>query len=154
MLPYPVSTTMDVAGSMAFNRRTTSRPESSGIEHDAIPLASIFTTDLREAERFLAAGGSDCGIANVNIGPSGAEIGGAFGGLFGDPHLIPPSVQGQNVSYTFESPLHKALDKLKGPMFQEARTYVTEAAATDPTVWHIFDQKTALRDVLDPRLQQ
>ena len=40
----------------------------------------IFTLDLREAERFLAAGGSDCGIANVNIGPSGAEIGGAFGG--------------------------------------------------------------------------
>ena len=40
----------------------------------------IFTNDLREAERFLAASGSDCGIANVNIGPSGAEIGGAFGG--------------------------------------------------------------------------
>ena len=42
--------------------------------------SSIFTTDIREAERFLAASGSDCGIANVNIGPSGAEIGGAFGG--------------------------------------------------------------------------
>ncbi len=42
--------------------------------------SSIFTTDLREAEQFLAAAGSDCGIANVNIGPSGAEIGGAFGG--------------------------------------------------------------------------
>ncbi|WP_454915413.1 L-piperidine-6-carboxylate dehydrogenase [Xanthobacter sediminis] len=42
--------------------------------------ASIFTTDLTEAERFLSASGSDCGIANVNIGPSGAEIGGAFGG--------------------------------------------------------------------------
>ncbi len=42
--------------------------------------SSIFTTDLREAETFLAAAGSDCGIANVNIGPSGAEIGGAFGG--------------------------------------------------------------------------
>nr|WP_272903726.1 aldehyde dehydrogenase family protein [Xanthobacter agilis] len=40
--------------------------------------SSIFTCDLREAERFLS--GSDCGIANVNIGPSGAEIGGAFGG--------------------------------------------------------------------------
>jgi aldehyde dehydrogenase (NAD+) len=40
----------------------------------------IFTTDLREAEYFLSASGSDCGIANVNIGPSGAEIGGAFGG--------------------------------------------------------------------------
>lgn len=42
--------------------------------------SSIFTTDLREAETFVSAAGSDCGIANVNIGPSGAEIGGAFGG--------------------------------------------------------------------------
>jgi len=40
----------------------------------------IFSTDLRETELFLSAVGSDCGIANVNIGPSGAEIGGAFGG--------------------------------------------------------------------------
>ena len=40
----------------------------------------IFTIDMREAETFLSAAGSDCGIANVNIGPSGAEIGGAFGG--------------------------------------------------------------------------
>jgi aldehyde dehydrogenase (NAD+) len=42
--------------------------------------SSIFTSDLREAERFMSAAGSDCGIVNVNIGPSGAEIGGAFGG--------------------------------------------------------------------------
>ena len=42
--------------------------------------SSIFTNDLRESELFLSAAGSDCGIANVNIGPSGAEIGGAFGG--------------------------------------------------------------------------
>jgi aldehyde dehydrogenase (NAD+) len=42
--------------------------------------SSIFTTDLREAETYLSAAGSDCGIANVNIGTSGAEIGGAFGG--------------------------------------------------------------------------
>src|SRR6266566_1188129 len=42
--------------------------------------SSIFTTDMREAEFFLSDQGSDCGIANVNIGPSGAEIGGAFGG--------------------------------------------------------------------------
>jgi aldehyde dehydrogenase (NAD+) len=51
--------------------------------HNGVPqglASSIFTTDLREAERFLAVTGSDCGIANVNIGPSGAEIGGAFGG--------------------------------------------------------------------------
>ncbi len=40
----------------------------------------IFTNDIREAEHFLSSRGSDCGIANVNIGPSGAEIGGAFGG--------------------------------------------------------------------------
>jgi aldehyde dehydrogenase (NAD+) len=52
-------------------------------KHNAVPqgLSScIFTTDMQEAERFIAAAGSDCGIANVNIGPSGAEIGGAFGG--------------------------------------------------------------------------
>jgi len=51
--------------------------------HNDVPqglASSIFTTDLREAEQFLSANGSDCGIANVNIGPSGAEIGGAFGG--------------------------------------------------------------------------
>jgi aldehyde dehydrogenase (NAD+) len=42
--------------------------------------SSIFTLNVREAERFVSASGSDCGIANVNIGPSGAEIGGAFGG--------------------------------------------------------------------------
>ena len=42
--------------------------------------SSIFTNDLGEAERFISASGSDCGIANINIGPSGAEIGGAFGG--------------------------------------------------------------------------
>jgi aldehyde dehydrogenase (NAD+) len=42
--------------------------------------SAIFTNDMREAERFVAADGSDCGIANVNLGPSGAEIGGAFGG--------------------------------------------------------------------------
>jgi aldehyde dehydrogenase (NAD+) len=42
--------------------------------------SAVFTSDLREAERFLSPEGSDCGIANVNIGTSGAEIGGAFGG--------------------------------------------------------------------------
>ena len=42
--------------------------------------SAIFTTSLKSAERFLSAAGSDCGIANVNIGTSGAEIGGAFGG--------------------------------------------------------------------------
>ena len=42
--------------------------------------SSIFTNNIREMELFLSAAGSDCGIANVNIGTSGAEIGGAFGG--------------------------------------------------------------------------
>ena len=42
--------------------------------------SAIFTLNVREAEQFTSADGSDCGIANVNIGPSGAEIGGAFGG--------------------------------------------------------------------------
>jgi aldehyde dehydrogenase (NAD+) len=51
--------------------------------HNGVPQglsSAIFTNDLRESEAFLSAGGSDCGIANVNIGTSGAEIGGAFGG--------------------------------------------------------------------------
>ena len=51
--------------------------------NNAVPQglsSSIFTNDVREAELFVSARGSDCGIANVNIGPSGAEIGGAFGG--------------------------------------------------------------------------
>ena len=42
--------------------------------------SAVFTNNLLEAETFLSAQGSDCGIANVNAGPSGAEIGGAFGG--------------------------------------------------------------------------
>ena len=42
--------------------------------------SAIMTNNMREAEQFLSAAGSDCGIANVNIGTSGAEIGGAFGG--------------------------------------------------------------------------
>ena len=51
--------------------------------HNAVPQglsSAIFTSDVREAELFCAPSGSDCGIANVNIGTSGAEIGGAFGG--------------------------------------------------------------------------
>ena len=51
--------------------------------HNAVPQglsSGIFTNDFREAEEFLSVRGSDCGIANVNAGTSGAEIGGAFGG--------------------------------------------------------------------------
>ncbi len=56
--------------------------EAIGLNNDVPqgPSSSIFTSDMREAETFVSAVGSDCGIANVNIGPSGAEIGGAFGG--------------------------------------------------------------------------
>ena len=51
--------------------------------HNGVPQglsSAIFTDSIRTAEAFLSVGGSDCGIANVNIGTSGAEIGGAFGG--------------------------------------------------------------------------
>jgi aldehyde dehydrogenase (NAD+) len=53
------------------------------VMHNSVPQglsSAIFTLNMRSAERFLATTGSDCGIANVNIGTSGAEIGGAFGG--------------------------------------------------------------------------
>ena len=67
----------------SFIRSATTRlDEAIAIQND-VPQglsSSIFTLNLREAETFLSAAGSDCGIANVNIGPSGAEIGGAFGG--------------------------------------------------------------------------
>jgi aldehyde dehydrogenase (NAD+) len=59
------------------------RLEDAIAMHNAVPQglsSAIFTNDVREAEMFLSASGSDCGIANVNIGTSGAEIGGAFGG--------------------------------------------------------------------------
>ena len=60
-----------------------SGPTSALALHNDVPQglsSSIFTLDVREAEQFMSPDGSDCGIANVNIGPSGAEIGGAFGG--------------------------------------------------------------------------
>ena len=53
--------------------------EANNAAHHGLS-SCVFTNDLREAERFTSDSGSDCGIANVNIGPSGAEIGGAFGG--------------------------------------------------------------------------
>lgn len=74
----------------------------------------VFTTDVREAEAFLSATGSDCGIANVNIGPSGAEIGGAFGGeketgggreSGSDAWKIYMRRQTQTVNYSTELPL-------------------------------------------------
>ena len=67
----------------SFTRCAIDAFEEAIAMHNDVPqgLSScIFTLDLQEAETFLSAAGSDCGIANVNIGPSGAEIGGAFGG--------------------------------------------------------------------------
>ena len=64
---------------MEYERRWT-RPSSL---QNGVPQglsSAIFTDSLTRAERFLAVTGSDCGIANVNIGTSGAEVGGAFGG--------------------------------------------------------------------------
>jgi len=57
--------------------------EEAMVLHNGVPQglsSAIFTEHVREAELFLSHRGSDCGIANVNIGTSGAEIGGAFGG--------------------------------------------------------------------------
>ena len=56
--------------------------EAIALNNDVVQglSSSIFTNDMKEAERFVSAAGSDCGMANVNIGTSGAEIGGAFGG--------------------------------------------------------------------------
>ena len=62
---------------------TVSDLEEAIAVNNAVPQglsSSLFTADLRSAETWLSAVGSDCGIANVNVGTSGAEIGGAFGG--------------------------------------------------------------------------
>ena len=72
--PSRRSSTSCATASFDEAHRACTTPSAQGLS------SSIFTLDLREAERFLSAAGSDCGIANVNIGPSGAEIGGAFGG--------------------------------------------------------------------------
>jgi aldehyde dehydrogenase (NAD+) len=90
---YPVPTLVEMPGQTEIVKTETFAPILYVLTADdmdeAIALqngvpqglsSSIFTNDLREAELFLSAVGSDCGIANVNIGPSGAEIGGAFGG--------------------------------------------------------------------------
>ena len=80
--------------------------------------SAIMTTNLREAERFLSADGSDCGIANVNIGTSGAEIGGAFGGeketgggreSGSDAWKIYMRRQTNTINYTEELPLAQGI---------------------------------------------
>ncbi|MCB0311186.1 MAG: aldehyde dehydrogenase family protein, partial [Bdellovibrionales bacterium] len=90
---YVMPTIVRATADMAIVQEETFAPilyviEISDLEeaisvHNRVPQglsSAIFTRDLCEAERFLSAEGSDCGIANVNIGTSGAEIGGAFGG--------------------------------------------------------------------------
>ena len=89
----PISTIVEMPQQTAVVRHETFAPILYVLKysdfHDALRLhndvpqglsSSIFTMNLHEAEQFLSATGSDCGIANVNIGTSGAEIGGAFGG--------------------------------------------------------------------------
>jgi len=90
---YATPALVELAGQAAVARRETFAPilfvmryrdfEQALEMHNGVAqglASSIFTNDLCEAEGFLSPEGSDCGIANVNIGPSGAEIGGAFGG--------------------------------------------------------------------------
>ena len=80
--------------------------------------SAIMTTNLRDAEKFLSASGSDCGIANVNIGTSGAEIGGAFGGeketgggreSGSDAWKIYMRRQTNTINYTEELPLAQGI---------------------------------------------
>ena len=80
--------------------------------------SAIMTTNLREAEKFLSVAGSDCGIANVNIGTSGAEIGGAFGGeketgggreSGSDAWKIYMRRQTNTINYTSELPLAQGI---------------------------------------------
>ena len=80
--------------------------------------SAIMTKNLRESEKFLSAVGSDCGIANVNIGTSGAEIGGAFGGeketgggreSGSDAWKIYMRRQTNTINYTSELPLAQGI---------------------------------------------
>ncbi len=80
--------------------------------------SAIMTNNLKEAEKFLSAAGSDCGIANVNIGTSGAEIGGAFGGeketgggreSGSDAWKIYMRRQTNTINYTAELPLAQGI---------------------------------------------
>lgn len=73
---------METFAPVLYVIKYTNFTDAIALQNDVVQGLSscIFTNDIREAERFLSVNGSDCGIANVNIGPSGAEIGGAFGG--------------------------------------------------------------------------
>ena len=124
---YPKSAIVDMPSQSAVVKHETFAPILYVMEYETLDEAialnndvpqglssCIFTTDVREAETFLSATGSDCGIANVNIGPSGAEIGGAFGGeketgggreSGSDAWKVYMRRQTQTVNYSEELPL-------------------------------------------------
>lgn len=69
-------------------------------------------------------------------------------GAFGSPYDIPPSLQGMDVEFKYESPLHDVIEQQKGQKFLEARELLASAAEFDPTSLHIMDTPTALRDAM------
>lgn len=71
-----------------------------------------------------------------------------YAGAFGSVNDIPKELRGEKIEFTFESPLHDALDKAKSQKFLEAKSLIAESVDQDPTVVHIMDFKKALRDVL------
>lgn len=70
-------------------------------------------------------------------------------GAFGSPFDIPKALQGANVQFKFESPLHEAIEREKGNRFLEAQSFIASAIQIDPTSAFLIDIKTALRDVLE-----
>ncbi len=70
-------------------------------------------------------------------------------GAFGDPREIPQSLKGAEIQFTFESPLHQAIERKKGQTFQEGKAILALAADLDPSAPYIIDARTALRDSLD-----
>lgn len=69
-------------------------------------------------------------------------------GAFGSPFDIPKDLRGLDVEFTFESPLHDAVERAKGQGFLEAKSMMAEAAGIDPTAAYVFDAKAAIREVL------
>jgi hypothetical protein len=69
-------------------------------------------------------------------------------GAFGSPQDIPESIQGENTTYEFESPLREMVDRQKGQNFLEAKAMITEAVQMDPSSAHVMDFRATLRDVL------
>jgi hypothetical protein len=70
-------------------------------------------------------------------------------GAFGSPFDLPKQLQGKNIEFRFESPLHEAIEKEKGNRFMEAQQFIAGAIQLDPSTALIVDTKQALRDVLD-----